>query len=113
MDFFSLLRDLSAVFTITFSIVIETTKQHATLRKQSASCKYMYEYRLLIFFMYNLCQKSTSHYQIVVPSTSRSPKFSLATTTIYAYIPHTIIFTPPFYFYIRPIIGINVYCSCN
>ena len=63
---------------------------------------FKYMYRLLIFFMYNLCQKSTSYYQIVVPSTSRSPKFHLPTTMIYAYIPHTIFFTPPVYLYIRP-----------
>jgi len=72
MDFFSLLRDLSAAFTITFSVVTKTTKQHTTFRKQSVYSKFMY--MLLIFFMFNLCHKSICRYKIVVPSTSRSPK---------------------------------------
>ena len=109
--FFLLLRDLSAAFTITFSVVTKTTKQHTTFRKQNASYKLMNI--LLIFFVYNLCQKAVCRYQIFVPSTSRSPKWSLPTTMIYAYIPHTILFTPPFYLYIRPKIWINVYCLCN
>ena len=109
--FFLLVRDLSAAFTITFSIVTKTTKQHTTFRTQSASYKFMY--MLLIFFIYKLSQKFICRYQIVVPSTSRSPKWSLPTTRIYAYIPHTIFFTPPFHLNIRPKIWINLYSSCN